>query len=104
MSFFPPTHTWTGGTFTCIDEIEELRVDGKVVVSSLRPSIINNPQGKRTRFEKFGHLLNQEERVLFDRMNKADQDFWLFQLEKETAMGKTRYQSLSHSVSVKWRG
>ena len=34
ISFFPPTHIWLGGKFIDISELPEVRVDGKVVLSS----------------------------------------------------------------------
>lgn len=36
MSFFPPSHIWLGGKFIDISELPEVRMDGKVVLSSRR--------------------------------------------------------------------
>lgn len=102
LSFFPPTHVWLGGKFIDIGEVSEIRVDGQVVLSTKAGFTVLSSNDKRTRFEKFGHLLNAEERVLFDKMAAQEQDFWLFQLEKETPIGQARYKSVESSVSISW--
>ena len=58
---------------------------------------------KHTRYEKFGHLLNAEERTLFDKMTAQEQDSLLFQLEKRTPVGEARYKPLQSSVASSWR-
>ncbi len=68
LSFFPPTHIWLGGKFIDIGEVPEIRVDGQVVFSTTQGFAELPSDDKRTRFEKFGHLLNAEERALFDKM------------------------------------
>lgn len=103
LSFFPPTHIWLGGKFIDIGEVPEIRVDGQVVLSTTPGFTVLSSDDKRTRFEKFGHLLNAEERALFDRMTAQEQDSLLFQLEKQTPIGQARYQSVQSSVASSWR-
>lgn len=57
-----------------------------------------------SRFERVGHLMTNEERVLYDRMPPVEQEFMLFQLEKSTPEGKARYQPLDVSTTIVWRG
>lgn len=102
LSFFPPTHNWLGGRFIDIGEVPEIRVDGQVVLSTTPSFTVLPSDDKRTRFEKFGHLLNAEERALFDRMTTQEQDSLLFQLEKQTPVGQSRYQSVQSSVTSNW--
>ena len=103
LSFFPPTHIWLGGKFVNISEVPEIRVDGQVVLSTSPGFTVLPSDDKRTRFEKFGHLLNAEERALFDRMTAQDQDSLLFQLEKQTPIGQARYKPLQSSVTSSWQ-
>lgn len=103
LSFFPPTHIWLGGKFIDIGEIPEIRVDGQVVLSTTPGFTVLPSDDTRTRFEKFGHLLNAAERALFDRMTAQEQDFLLFQLEKQTPIGQARYQPVHSSVSSSWQ-
>ena len=103
LSFFPPTHIWFGGKFIDVGEVSEIRVDGQVVLSNTPGFTVLSPGDKRTRFEKFGHLLNTEERTLFDTMTATEQDFLLFQLEKKTPAGQARYRPLQTSVRSSWR-
>ena len=103
LSFFPPTHIWLGGKFIDIGEVPEIRVDGQVVLSTSPGFTVLPSDDKRTRFEKFGHLLNAEERALFDRMTAQDQDSLLFQLEKQTPIGQARYKPLQSSVTSSWQ-
>ena len=103
LSFFPPTHIWLGGKFIDIGEVPEIRVDGQVVFSTTPGFTVLRSDEKRTRFQKFGHLLNAEERTLFDKMTAQEQDFLLFQLEKRTPVGEARYKSVQSSVASSWR-
>lgn len=103
LSFFPPTHVWLGGKCINIGEVPEIRVDGQVVFSTTQGFAELPSDDKRTRFEKFGHLLNAEERALFDKMTVKEQDSLLFQLEKQTPAGQARYQPLHSSVTSNWR-
>lgn len=103
LSFFPPTHIWLGGKFIDLGEIPEIRVDGQVVFSTMPGFTVLPSDHKRTRFEKFGHLLNAEERALFDKMTAQEQDFWLFQLAKQTPLGQARYKPVHSSVTSSWR-
>ena len=103
LSFFPPTHIWLGGKFIDIGEVPEIRVDGQVVFSTTQGFAELPSDDKRTRFEKFGHLLNAEERALFDKMTVKEQDSLLFQLEKQTSVGQARYQPVQSSVTSNWR-
>lgn len=103
LSFFPPTHFWLGGKFIDIGEVPEIRVDGQVVFSTAPGFTVLPSDDKRTRFEKFGHLLNAEERTLFDKMTAQEQDSLLFQLEKRTPVGEARYKPLQSSVASSWR-
>jgi hypothetical protein len=103
LSFFPPTHIWLGGKFIDIGEVPEIRVDGQVVLSTTPGFTVLPSDDKRTRFEKFGHLLNAEERALFDRMTAQEQDSLLLQLEKQTPVGQARYQPVQSSVTSNWR-
>lgn len=103
LSFFPPTHIWLGGNFIDIGEVPEIRVDGKAVLSTTPGFTVLPSDDKRTRFEKFGHLLNTEERALFDRMTAQEQDSLLFQLEKQTPVGQARYKPVQSTVASSWR-
>ena len=103
LSFFPPTHIWLGGKFIDIDEVPEIRVDGQVVLSTTPGFTLLSSNDKRTRFEKFGHLLNAAERALFDKMTAQEQDSLLFQLEKQTPVGQARYKPVQNTVASSWR-
>lgn len=103
LSFFPPTHVWLGGKFIDIGEVPEIRVDGQVVFSTTPGFTVLPSDDKRTRFEKFGHLLNAEERALFDRMTAQEQDSLLFQMEKQSPVGQARYKPVQSSVASSWR-
>ena len=103
ISFFPPSYIWINGKSINIGNVDEIRVDGEVVLSSGPGSKVVRPQAKRTRLERFGHLLSDEERRIFDNMKREDQEFWLFQAEKSTAIGKDRYIPLTASVQSKWK-
>lgn len=103
LSFFPPTHVWLGGKFIDIGEVPEIRVDGQMVFSTTPGFTVLPSDDKRTRFEKFGHLLNTEERALFDKMTAQEQDSLLFQLEKQTPVGQARYKPVQSSVASSWR-
>lgn len=90
-----PTHLWLNGDFFPIESD-----DTRWGASPAR--------NQRTRTEKFGHLYTDEDLKLNEilkstgRFKQEDADFWLFQLEKSTPMGRARYQSLSHAVQVRW--
>ena len=90
-----PSHLWLNGNFSSI-ESDDARWGAGL------------ERDQRTRAEKFGHLESDEGRKLNEmlkstgRFNQEDADHWLFQLEKETPMGRARYQSLSSMVEVKW--
>ena len=103
LSFFPPTHIWLGGKFIDIGKIPEIRVDGQVVLSNSSGLTEMPSNDTRTRYQKFGHLLNEAEQALFDKMNKQDQDFLLFQMEKQTPIGVARYQPVQSSVRASWQ-
>ncbi len=103
LSFFPPTHIWLGGKFIVIGEVPEILVDGEVVLSTSQGFTVLPSDDKRTRYEKFGHLLNAEERALFDRMTAQEQDSLLFQLEKQSPDGQVRYKSVQSRVGSSWR-
>ena len=103
LSFFPPTHIWLGGKFIDIGEVPEIRVDGQVVLSTSPGFTVLPSDDKRTRYEKFGHLLNAAERALFDRMTAQEQDSLLFQLEKQTPIGQARYKPGQSSVTSSWQ-
>lgn len=103
LSFFPPTHIWLGGKFIDIGEAPEIRVDDQVVFSTTPGFTVLPSDDKRTRFEKFGHLLNAEERAQFGKMTEPEQDSLLFQLEKQTPVGLARYQPVHSSVTSTWR-
>lgn len=103
LSFFPPTHIWLGGKFIDIGEAPEIRVDGQVVLSTSPGFTVLPSDDKRTRYEKFGHLLNAAERALFDRMTAQEQDSLLFQLEKQTPIGQARYKPVQRSVTSSWQ-
>lgn len=103
LSFFPPTHMWINGRFVDVFDLPELRIDGKVVLSSSKEThSVLSKQG-RTRMEKFGHLLSEEERTLFASMNIKEQEAWLFELEKRTPLGRSRYRPVSTSARVSWQ-
>lgn len=40
MSFFPPTHIWLKGEFTDISEVPEIKVDGKVVHTTVKGGMV----------------------------------------------------------------
>ena len=103
LSFFPPTHIWLGGRFIDLGEVPEIQVDGQVVLSNTPGFTVLPPDDKRTRFEKFGHLLNAAERTLFDKMTAQEQEFFLFQLEKQTPIGQARYKPVHSSVTSSWQ-
>lgn len=103
LSFFSPTHVWLRGKFIDLDDVSEIRVDGQVVHSTTPGFTVPQPEDKRTRIEKFGHLLNAEERALFDKMTAQEQDFWLFQLEKQTPIGQASYKSVHSAVTISSR-
>lgn len=103
LSFFPPTHIWLGGKFIDIGEVPEIRVDGQVVLSTSPGFTVLPSNDRRSRYEKFGHLLNAAERSLFDRMTAQEQDSLLFQLEKQTLIGQVRYQPVHSSLASNWR-
>ena len=103
LSFFPPTHIWLGGRFIDIGEVPEIRADGQVVLFTTPGFTVLPSDDKRSRYEKFGHLLNAAERALFDRMTMQEQDSLLFQLEKQTPVGQARYQPVHSSVTSSWR-
>jgi hypothetical protein len=102
LSFFPPTHIWLGGKFIDIGEVPEIRVDSQVVLSTTPGFTVLPPDDQRTRFEKFGHLLNAKERALFDKMTEQERDFWLHQLAKRTPIGQARYKPAHVSVTSSW--
>jgi hypothetical protein len=103
LSFFQPTHIWLRGKFIDIGEVPEIRVDGQVVLSTTPGFTVLPSDDKRTRFEKFGHLLNTAERALFDKMTAQEQDSLLFLLEKQTPVGQARYKPVQSSVASSWR-
>lgn len=84
-------------------EVPEIQVDGQVVLSNTPGFTVLAPDDKRTRFEKFGHLLNAAERTLFDKMTAQQQEFFLFQLEKKTSIGLARYKPVHSSVTSSWQ-
>lgn len=102
LSFFPPTHFWLGGRFIDLGEVPEIQVDGQVVLSNTPGFTVLAPEDKRTRLEKFGHLLNAAERTLFDKMTAQEQEFFLFQLEKQTPIGQAQYKPVHSSVTSSW--
>jgi hypothetical protein len=102
LSFFLPTHVWLRGKFIDIGEVPEIRVDGQVMLSTTPGFTVVAPDHKRTRFEEFGHLLNAEERALFEKMTEQEQDFWLLQLAKKTPLGQSRYKPVESSSRVSW--
>lgn len=103
FSFFPAAYIWLHGKFIDLSEIPEIRVDGKVVFSTTPGRPLQAPKDTRTRFEKFGHLLNEQEQLLFKNMDQTQQDFLLFQKEKQTSLGKTRYKSVEASTTASWK-
>lgn len=90
-----PTHLWLNGDFFPIKSDDTRWGAGPA-------------RDQRTRTERFGHLYTGEDLKLNEmlkltgRFKQEDADFWLFQLEKSTPMGRARYQSLSHAVQVRW--
>jgi hypothetical protein len=104
LCFYPPTHVWIKGSFINVADVPEIRLDGEVVFSSVQGVRLVTPNDKRTRIEKFGHLLNEKERALFDTMTPENREAWLFELEKRTSLGRSRYRSVSTTADVKWRG
>ncbi len=103
LSFFPPTHIWLGGRFIDIGDVPEIRADDQVVLSTTPGFTVLPSDDKRSRYEKFGHLLNAAERALFDRMTVQEQDSLLFQLGQQTPVGQARYQPVHSSVTSTWR-
>ncbi len=99
ISFFPPTHFWLGGRFIDLGEVPEIQMDGQVVLSNTPGFTVLLPEDNRPRFETFGHLLNAEERPLFEKMTAKEQEFFLLQLEKQTPIGQARYKPMHSSVT-----
>lgn len=97
LSFFPPTHLWLSGKFIDFSEGS----DGQRG-DSAAPGVKVQPAKKRTRLERFGHLLNESERALFGKMTQQEQEFWLHQLAKKTPIGKIRYKPVDVSLRVSW--
>lgn len=103
LSFFPPSHIWLGGRFIDLGEVPEIQVDGQVVFSTTPGFTVLSSDDKHSRFEKFGHLLNAQEKVLFNTMTTQNQDMMLLQLEKTTPLGQACYQPLQSSVTSSWQ-
>jgi len=99
----PPTHVWIKGRFVDVSELAEVRIDGQVDHSPNPGTHTAMPEKGRTRLEKFGHLLNKEERILFGSMSVSEQEGWLFELEKRTRVGRSRYRPVSTSVTMPWK-
>lgn len=104
MSFFPATHIWLEGKFIDISEVQEVQVNGQVVHAKVQGGVMHQPADTRSRMERFGHLLTEQEKELFKIMTPEAQDMWLFQLEKKTSLGKARYQPIQTSVTASWQG
>lgn len=94
-----PTHIWLGGKFMDFSGASQALGTGAHPATSRTAA---HPFKKRTRFEKFGHLLNDKERELFKGMSAQDQDFWLFQLAKKPPLGQARYKPVDVSITVPW--
>lgn len=103
MSFFPATHIWLGGKFIDSSEVSEVQVNGQVAHAKVQGKEIYQASDTRSRMERFGHLLTEQDRELFKIMTPEARDMWLFQLEKETPLGKARYQPIQTSVAVSWQ-
>lgn len=103
LSFFAPTHIWLGGKFIDINEVSEIKVDGQVVHSMKPGFALLSSDDTRTRFEKFGHLLNAAERALFDKMTEEEQHALLSQLEKQTPDGQARHKTVASTVASSWQ-
>jgi hypothetical protein len=99
LTSYAPTHIWIGGKFTDFGGGFQTQGAG---AQPATPGAAVHPSKKRTRFEKFGHLLNDKERELFKGMSAQDQDFWLFQLAKKTPLGQARYKPVDVSITVPW--
>ncbi|WP_439890927.1 hypothetical protein ACS7SF_17490 [Ralstonia sp. 25C] len=103
VSFFPPTHIWLGGRFIDLAMIPEIKVDGEVVLSTTMGSAVRPSDSVLSRLEKISQLLTAEERVLFEKMTTQEQDFWLFQLDKATPLGQSKYTPVHSSVGSSWQ-
>lgn len=102
ISFFAPTDMWLGGEFINLSEVPEIRVDGQVVYSTTQPG--NDAlQAPTPEAEKLWHLLNDEERQLFQSMPAAEQSFVLHEAKKRTPYGQGRFRQVAASVTSSWR-
>lgn len=103
VSFFPPTHIWLRRRFIDLAMIPEIKIDGEVVLSTTMGSAVRPSDSVLNRLEKISQLLTEEERVLFEKMTTQEQDFWLFQLEKATLLGQSKYTPIHSSVGSSWQ-
>lgn len=102
--FFAPAYIWLNGKFIDMSLVPDVRIDGRVIFSTKAGIVIHSPEGARTRMEKFGHLLTDEERELTKHMTPVEIESMLFhQVEKETPEGKARYQTLQTATTITWR-
>jgi hypothetical protein len=57
LSFFPPTHVWLSGKFIEISEVPEIRVDGRVVLSTMQGGTVVSSSDKQTQSVRPNHPL-----------------------------------------------
>lgn len=103
ISFFPPGHIWLRGRFIDLAEIPEIRIDGRVVLSTAAEPAVALSDSELDRSEQLIQLLTLEEQAIFSKMTVQEQDFWLRQLEKPTQPGKARYVPAWNSLDVTWQ-
>lgn len=103
MSFFPATHIWLEGKFIDISEVSEIQVNDQVAHAKVQGGLTHQSVDTRSRMERFGHLLTEQDRELLKIMAPEAREMWLFQLEKETPLGKARYQPIQTSVTASWQ-
>lgn len=103
ISFFPPSHIWLRGRFIDLAEIPEIRIDGRVVLSTTAEPTVALSDSELDRSEQLTQLLTLEEQAIFSKMTVQEQDFWLRQLEKAAHTGKARYVPAWSSLDVTWQ-
>lgn len=103
ISFFPPSHIWLRGRFIDLAEVPEIRIDGRVVLSTTAEPAVALSDSELDRSEQLTQLLTLEEQAIFSKMTVQEQDFWLRQLEKAPHTGKARYVPAWSSLDVSWQ-
>lgn len=100
---FPPTHFWVSGLFIDLSDVPEIKVNGNTLYST-KPSLKVDAAGKlATKYQRFVHLLTDEERVIYETLGTTEREFLLHQAERQTSLGSSRYKPMQSSTDVAWR-